>query len=178
MNAIPKILILVSLLFAGLPGQAETRTYDDLFQMILEIDLKQDARLANRQGKHLMIMFIKEGCAPCIKMKNTVLNDPAVQNYYQQNFVSYHVNILGDLPIINVNGERLTEKRYAKRQGIWGTPVFYFYGEGGQLVYKHIGFVKKQNFMKIGQYVSSRGYKALKTANRQGLPKKSSLRDR
>ena len=142
MSATIKTVLVVSLMLISMPGHAQTLN-EDLFELMIEIDLKQDARLATRQGKHVMIMFVKEGCAPCIRMKDTVLRDPAVQRFFRQNFVNYQVNILGDLPIVNTRGERLTEKKYAKRHGIWGTPTFYFIGEGGRIVYQRTGFIGK-----------------------------------
>jgi thioredoxin-related protein len=166
MRATIKTLFLASLVCTSIAGRADAQGDGDLFEMILEVDLKQDARMASRNGKHLMIMFVKEGCAPCIRMKKTVLSDPVVQGYFRQNFISYQVNIFGDLPIVDINGVRQTEKQYAKRQGIWGTPVFYFLGEDGRLVYKRIGFIGKQDFMKIGKYVSAHGYEALETVGR------------
>ena len=165
MRATIKTMFLASLVFTSVPGRANAQGDGNLFEMIFEVNLEQDARVATRNGKHLMIMFVKEGCAPCIRMKKTVLSDPAVQSYFRQNFVSYQVNIFGDLPVIDLDGERRTEKQYAKRQGIWGTPVFYFLGEDGRLVYKRIGFIGKQDFMKIGKYVSAHGYEALETVD-------------
>lgn len=164
MNVFAKYLFSFVLLISSHSVSADRGSYDDMFNLFVDIDLKQDARLARSQGKHLMVMFVKEGCAPCIEMKQTVLNDPAVQKYYQQHFINYHVNILGDLPIVDTGGESLTEKTYANRHGIWGTPTFHFYGEQGQLVYQHAGFVNKQDFLKLGDYVSSNTYSSVKTA--------------
>ena len=156
MKIFSKTLFVVVPMLIGLPILADRRSYDDMFDLFVDIDLKQEARLASRQGKHLMVMFVKEGCAPCIEMKQSVLNDPAVQNFYQKHFVSYHVNIFGDLPVIDARGEVLTEKTYARRYGIWGTPTFYFYGEQGQLVFQRTGFMKKQDFLRLGDYIRSR----------------------
>ncbi len=130
-------------------------TYEAVFEPIMEIDLRQDSNSALAQGRHVMIMFTKDGCAPCERMKRDVLTESEVQAYFKKNFLSYHVNIFGDLPFVDAGGVALTEKTYAKREGIWGTPAFHFYGENGQLIYKHIGGLSKDSFLRMGQTVAA-----------------------
>lgn len=132
-----------------------TVEYEAVFEPIIEINLRQDAHLALSQGRHVMVMFIKEGCSPCEQMKREVLNDPAVQAYFKKNFLSYYVNIYGDLPFIDAAGVALTEKTYAAREGIWGTPAFHFFGKDGRLVHKHIGGLSKDAFIRMGQKVAA-----------------------
>ena len=136
-------------------SSSTTVDYEAVFEPIIEINLRQDARLALSQGRHVMVMFIKDGCSPCEQMKREVLTDPEVQVYFKKNFLSYHVNIYGDLPFINAAGVALTEKTYAAREGIWGTPAFHFFGKDGRLVHKHIGGLSKEAFIRMGQKVAA-----------------------
>jgi len=152
----------------GLPGLVEAANpdpsgpdgYEAVFEPIIEIDLRQDTGQARRTGRYVMIMFTKEGCSPCERMKQDVLTDPDVQTYFTKNFLSYHVNIFGDLPIIDADGVTLTEKRYAAREGIWGTPEFRFYGENGKLLYRHRGALSKNDFLRLGQFIGARQYRS------------------
>lgn len=137
------------------PGSSTTVNYEAVFEPIIEINLRQDAHLALSQGRHVMVMFIKEGCTPCEQMKREVLTDPEVQAYFKKNFLSYHVNIYGDLPFIDAAAVALTEKTYAAREGIWGTPAFHFFGKDGRLVHKHIGGLSKDAFIRMGQKVAA-----------------------
>jgi thioredoxin-related protein len=124
-----------------------------IFSSIMEIRLHEDARLATSQGQHLMIMFTKDGCSPCLEMKKHVLTDPRVQAYFRRHFLSYTVNIFGDLPIVDRSGEWLTEKTYAKRENIWGTPTFYFFGPDGQIIQKHTGALSANEFLSLGKSI-------------------------
>jgi thioredoxin-related protein len=126
---------------------------EEIFNPIMEIRLREDAQLAQRKGQILMIMFTKDGCSPCIQMKKQVLTNPRVHRFFSKHFLSYTVNIFGDLPIIDRNGEALTEKTYAKRENIWGTPTFYFFDHDGRLLHKHTGFLSTEAFLSLGQKV-------------------------
>lgn len=130
-----------------------------MFEPIMEIDLEQDASRAAAQDRHLMIMFVKDGCAPCQKMKKDVLPDPAVQQYFAKHFLAYNVNTFGSLPLIDQNKARLSEKAYARGEGIWGTPTFYFFDGAGRVVYKHTGFLAKREFMMLGHFITERRYR-------------------
>ncbi len=136
------------------PDSAET-----IFEPIMEIDLRADGRRAWREQKHLLIMFTKEGCGPCERMKRQVFPDSEVERFFRARFVAYEVNILGDLPIVDVHGEALTEKQYARREAIWGTPAFYFFGEKGELVFKHTGALSKKKLMALGEFVAAGFYR-------------------
>ena len=139
---------------SGTPGDAA------IFETIIEIDLRHDATVARSQGKHVMIMFVQDGCPPCMKMKREVLTDPAVQAYFKQHFLSYDVNIFGDLPVIDHNGVALTEKTYAGRERIRGTPTFRFFGANGQLVHQHTGALSKNDFVRLGEFVAAQRYRS------------------
>ncbi len=140
----------------GSAGPGATAT---IFEPIMEIDLRGDGQRAWRQQKHLLIMFTKDGCTPCERMKRAVFPDAQVQQFFRQRFVAYEVNIFGDLPIVDRNGEALTEKRYAQRENIWGTPAFYFFGEDGELVFKHTGALSKKKLLALGEFVAARFYR-------------------
>ena len=129
---------------------------DDLFQPIMEIDLSQDSKAAVTENKWLMIMFTKDGCSACARMKAETLSDQQVKAFFRRHIIAYDVNIFGDLPIIDAAGKVWTEKTYAKKEGIWGTPAFYFFDEAGERIHKHVGFLGKHEFIAMGKYVAER----------------------
>ncbi|MBE9515377.1 MAG: thioredoxin fold domain-containing protein [Proteobacteria bacterium] len=160
------ILLVVSCVASLNHAQADRvdhKVMNILFEPIIEIDFINDSRRASTEGKHLMVMFVKDGCVPCIKMKQQVLSDPKVTTFFKQNFISYRVNIFGDLPVIDHGGKMMTEKTYARREGIWGTPTFHFYGANGQLIRKRTGFLSVRDFIGLGEHVVSRSYKTAKS---------------
>ena len=152
-------------------GRALSATAGDeaIFETIIEIDLRHDAGVARSQGKHVMIMFVQDGCSACLKMKREVLTDPSVQAYFKNHFLSYDVNIFGDLPVIDQGGVALTEKTYAGRERIWGTPTFRFFGENGRLVYQHTGALSKADFVRLGEFVAAQRYRSAKSFQRADM---------
>lgn len=135
--------------------RSNVATYEAVFEPIIEIDLRQDSNNALGQSKQVMIMFVKDGCSPCEVMKRDVLTGPEVQAYFKKNFLSYYVNIYGDLPFVDAAGVALTEKTYAKREEIWGTPAFHFFGKDGKLVHKYVGGLSRGAFLRMGETVAA-----------------------
>jgi len=156
---------------------ANTAADDELFEPIMEINFRSEAQQAFQEGRHLIIMFVKDGCAPCLKMKRDVLPEPDIQAFFRQRFIAYNVNIFGDLPIVDGDGVELTEKDYAKRENIWGTPTFYFYGESGQVVFKHTGALSKEQFLALGEFVASKEYLRQWRFKASGTTKKISINE-
>ncbi|MBI1425768.1 MAG: thioredoxin fold domain-containing protein [Gammaproteobacteria bacterium] len=168
--------ICVLSMVAGSSGIHAAPSSDEaIFDPILEVDLRHDGQRASREHKHLMIMFVKDGCSPCLQMKRDVLPDPDIQAFFRQRFIAYNINIFGDLPIVDGDGAEFTEKRYAKRENIWGTPTFYFYGKNGQVVFKHTGALSKEKFLALGEFVASKEYLRQRRFKAPGTTKKTSI---
>jgi len=136
-----------------------TSTGTTIFEPIFEVNLSRDATQAARDGKHVMIMFVKDGCSPCEKMKQQVLSDPVVQTYFQSHFLSYQINIFGDLTVIDRQGDQQTEKAYATREGIWATPEFRFFDENGDLIFRRVGAMTRTEFLMLGEFIATRHYR-------------------
>jgi thioredoxin-related protein len=168
-------ILMVSLLFllSANVSTAETRDAHRYFFDTKMGDFKSELAEAGKAGKKgILIMYELEDCPFCFRMKQTILNQSEVQDYYRQNFLIFPVDIKGDVAMVDFKGKATTEKAFGLEQRIYGTPVFDFFDlEGNQLV-RFPGAAKDVNeFMLLGKYVVEGAYKTMPFAKykRQGV---------
>jgi thioredoxin-related protein len=89
-------------------------------------DVADDIREAADDGKRLAIVFEQVGCSYCAQMHATVLSDPEVVDYLQDHFVIVQYNLFGEEEVIDLDGERLSEKLAAEKWGVMFTPNWIF----------------------------------------------------
>ena len=138
---------------------AMTHFFDQAFG-----NLQEEAQTARDEGKKgVVIMFTQADCPWCDKMRETVLNQVAVQDYFHKHFRVLHVDIKGDNPLTDFSGKETTEKDFAFRQRVRATPVFAFFDTDGKLLTKYTGATKDpQEFMWLGEFVVDGGHKTQK----------------
>jgi len=115
--------------------------------------------LAQARAEHkqaILIFFEQEDCPFCHRMKTTILNQPAVQDYFREHFRIFSVDIEGDLDITDFNGSPTTQKDFAFKQfKVRATPVFAFFDLDGKLIARHTGPTSDmQEFLWLGEYVA------------------------
>ncbi|KPK54457.1 MAG: thioredoxin [Thiotrichales bacterium SG8_50] len=125
-------------------------------------DFREELQTARDQGKKgVLIFFEMDECPFCHYMKNTVLNQQEVQDFYRERFLIFAVDIEGDIEVKNFRGEAMTQKDFAfKENRVRATPVFAFFDLDGERVHRHIGKTSGvEEFLLMGQYVASGAYK-------------------
>lgn len=124
-------------------------------------NLQDEAKTARDEGKRgVVIMFTQADCPWCDKMRQTVLNQVAVQDYFHKHFRILHVDMKGDNPLTDFNGKETTEKDFAFGQRVRATPVFAFFGTDGKLLTKYTGATKdSREFTWLGEFVVDGAYK-------------------
>ena len=127
-------------------------------------NFKDEAQTARDEGKQgVVIMFTQADCPWCDKMRETVLNQVTVQDYFHKHFRVLHVDIKGDNPLTDFSGKETTEKDFAFSQRVRATPVFAFFGTDGKLLTKYTGAAKDpQEFTWLGEFVVGGAYKTQK----------------
>lgn len=166
-----KTLILMLVLAASPALSAGTRNPDEYFFALNTGDFKTEAADARRAGKKaILVMFEQDGCPGCFYMRNNVLNRVDVQKFYDQNFVSFSLNIFGSVPIRDFAGRDFTEKSFSQSVDIIGTPTFLFYDLDGKEAMRFVGPLKSvPDFMLLGQFVASGAYKTRQFAEYKQL---------
>lgn len=156
-----RILMFVGLLMTAVASHAETRdVYQYFFDQKLG-DFKAELDTAKKEGKSgVLLMFEQADCPWCHRMKETILNQSEVQDYYKQHFLIYTVDIKNDLALVDFQGKNTTEKAFSAENRVRATPVFLFFGLDGEPMYRFTGVAKDpKEFLLLGRYVVDGIYK-------------------
>ena len=158
------LMILIFCLAFTVQATAETRDPESFFFNDSFGDFEEELEIAKGEGKKgILIMFQQDECPYCKRMRSTVLNQKRVQDYFQQNFLIFHVDIEGDIEITDFTGQRMLEKDFAfKKNRVRATPVFAFFDLEGKRVTRYTGATTKiEEFMLLGQYVVDEIYRSM-----------------
>ena len=151
---------------------AETRDAQQYFFDAKMGDFKSELATARKEGKKgILLMFELDDCPFCFRMKQTILNQSEVQDYYHKNFLIFPVDLKGDVAMVDFKGKATTEKAFGLEQRIYGTPVFDFFDLDGNRVVRFPGAAKDVNeFLLLGRYVVEGAYATMPFAKykRQG----------
>ena len=88
-------------------------------------------------------------------MKETVLSEVDVQEYFGQYFHSIAMDIEGDIEIVDFSGEDMTQKEFARKYRVRATPLLAFFDLDGKQIFKYVGAPSgKQEFLWMGEFVA------------------------
>jgi len=134
------------------------------------LDLGEDLKEAQAQGKRLAIMWEQRGCPYCLRTHEVNLRIPAVVNYIKRNFVVIQMNMWGDREVTDFDGEVLTEKKLANKYAVLFTPTLQFFPEslekvggrsgGDAEVVRIPGYFKPFHFFFLFHYAFEKGYES------------------
>ena len=155
-----KVLLGLLFLFGSSVSMAETREAHQYFFDAKMGDFKSELAIAKKEGKKgVLLMYELDDCPFCYRMKQTILNQSEVQDYYRQHFLIYPIDLKGDIALVDFKGKETTEKQFGIAQRIYGTPVFDFFDLEGNQIVRFPGAAKDVNeFMLLGRYVVEGAY--------------------
>ncbi|MCP4430033.1 MAG: thioredoxin fold domain-containing protein [Gammaproteobacteria bacterium] len=150
-------LVVVSL---SVPASTPRDPYEHFFQQSLG-DFTEELEIAREEGKKgIFVFFEMDECPFCHRMKNTVLNQPEIQDSFNQIFHSLSIDVEGDIEIVDFAGIEITQKRFASRNRVRATPVLAFYDLEGNQVVKYTGATSgSEEFMWLAEYVAEEIYR-------------------
>ncbi len=125
-------------------------------------DFQEELQTARDEGKKGIFLFFEmDECPFCHRMKNTVLNRSDVQDWFRERFLSFSVDVEGDIEIVDFQGNTMKQKDFAYRQfGVRATPVLLFFDLNGQPVARYTGATADwKEFLWLGEYVAEGAYK-------------------
>ena len=128
-------------------------------------NLDEEIDIAQEEGKKgLFIMFNDKDCPWCAKMKNTIMNQKSVQEYYRQHFRVLTIDARGNNLITNFDGKEIAEKDFAfKGHRVRATPVFIFFDLSGKPIMRYTGATRDvEEFQWLGEFITSGAYKTKK----------------
>jgi thioredoxin-related protein len=159
---------------AGLPARAGELTLGEdglphvewFLQSLLE--LADDVGLAAQNGKRLAVMWELRGCPYCRETHVKNLGDPAIAGYIRERFEVLQLNVAGDRAVVDIDGEKLTERRLAEKYGVRFTPTFQFFGESVEAmksrkprereVARAQGYLEPKHFVALFRFVAEKAY--------------------
>ena len=141
MNLLRLLCVVGTCLFAASAAGVETRDPYHYFFTDSFGEFNEDLASAREKGKKgVLIFFEMDECPFCRWMKENVLNRSDVQDYYNEQFICYTVDIEGDLPITDFQGVVTTQKEFAQvTHRVRATPVFAFFDLEGNRVLRFTG---------------------------------------
>ncbi len=129
-------------------------------------DMADDIKSANEEGKRLAIIFEQRGCIYCAQMHEKILSDKEVSDYLKANFKIVQYNMFGDEEVIDLDGEKLTEKTAVRKWGYIFTPTIVFLPEqpvagkntAQAAVATMPGAFGKWTFLNMFKWIREKGY--------------------
>ena len=138
-------------------------------------DFSEEIAKAKEEGKSGVLLFFEmDECPFCHRMKQTVLNQPEVQEYFRKHFLNFAVDIEGDVEITDFEGKSLTQKEFAtKINRVRATPVFAFYDLEAKQVVRYTGATRNvDEFLLLGEFFVNGEYKNMRFTKYKRLKKK------
>jgi len=124
-------------------------------------DFHEELQTARAQGKKgIMIFFEQEGCPYCAWMRDTVLNQPPVQDWYRERFLNFTLDIHGATEVTDFQGRAMTAKDFANNYRVRATPTILFFDLAGRRTVRFTGATRDlPEFMLLGQFVDRGAYR-------------------
>jgi thioredoxin-related protein len=160
-----RVALLVATLvpLAAMAASDPRNPYDHFFQPTFgdfqeELD---EARAAGR--KAILIFFEMDECPFCHRMKQQVLNQPEVQDYFREHFAIFSVDVEGDVEITDFQGNTMRQSDFAFREfRVRATPVFQFFNLDGEPIVRFTGATRDvREFMQLGEFVANGHYQQM-----------------
>lgn len=171
--AMRKLLMIVGLFLFGIaPSALAGQDPDEYFFDQTFGNLQEELARAREEGKQGVLLFFEmDDCPFCHRMRTTVLNQPKVQAFYREHFLSFPVDIEGDVELTDFSGTATTQKDFAfKGYRVRATPVFLFFDLNGNPVARYTGATSGvDEFMWLGEYVAQGQYEDMPFARYKRL---------
>ncbi|WP_018935352.1 thioredoxin family protein [Thioalkalivibrio sp. ALJ24] len=152
------LMLALAFLLAGTAvAQEDPRDPEEYFFQPTFGDFQEELEMAREDGKKgILIFFEMDDCPFCHRMKNQVLNQPEVQDYYREHFAIFSVDIEGDIEITDFEGEPRRQADFATRDfRVRATPVFQFFDLDGEPIHRFTGATRDtEEFLTLGKFVA------------------------
>jgi thioredoxin-related protein len=114
------------------------------------LNLREDVDEAGEAGKvGLMVLFTTEGCSYCAEFIRRSLGDPGLASLVQAHFDAVGLEIFSDAEMVDPSGNETRVKQFAEDAGAGFAPTLLFYGEGGRLIYRGVGYHSPERFRTL-----------------------------
>ena len=173
LTKINKLLILIIILLGSnlalavkgahvvFPGWFKENFYD------LQGDL-HEARDAGKKG--IMVFFSMESCSYCQAIIETTFQEKDIVQRLRKNYDVIGLEVFSDNEVVDPRGRKHWTKEFAVSEKAKFTPTMIFYGEGGAIQLRLVGYQSSQKMRAALDYLESDNYRrmSLREFMRQG----------
>ena len=119
-------------------------------------DYAAELKTAREQGKRGILLVLEaEGCPFCRRMREEIMSQRAVRDYYHRHFNVFSLDVNGSVVITTPDGKEQTEKAFARSLKFKGTPTFVFFGPDGRELARYTGATRDaETFLALGRFVA------------------------
>lgn len=121
-------------------------------------DLRKDRSAASDAGKVLTLIWEQQGCEYCRLMHEVALKQPELIALGKKRFSVVQMDLWGEREFIDLDGEKMTEARLARKLAVRGTPSTLFFDAAGDEVFRMPGYAAPEIFYLVYEYVAEEGY--------------------
>ncbi len=149
------------------PGEDGLYQHDWYLESFL--DLRDDLAESAKAGKRLVIIWEQRGCPYCREMNVVNLRRHEIVDYLKKNFNVIQMDLWGSREVTDFDGEKLPEKKFARKYHVQFTPTIIFFPESmkdikgkdvrDREVFRLFGYWKPFHFLNSFVYVKTNGYK-------------------
>jgi thioredoxin-related protein len=132
------------------------------------LELPDDLAAAAAQGKRFAILWELRGCPFCRDIHLINFAKPEIVEFVKARFDILQLNIIGAREVVDLDGEKLPEKRLAAKYGVRSTPTFQFFAERSdglaarkppeREVLRAQGYLVPDEFLGMFRFVADRTY--------------------
>lgn len=122
-------------------------------------NFNEGSKLAIDRKKPVLMFFYADWCGWCRKMESEVFADPEVSRKLRDNYVSVRINTEQPAtPTVQYKNRTYSHQEFLSMLGVQGLPTVVFMNREGGLVTKVPGYIKKQVFLPLLDYIQDECY--------------------
>lgn len=123
------------------------------------LDLRDDLQEALDAGKQGIMLFISASrCSYCRAFMDTSLRDPGIRERLTNSFDVIGLDIFDDSELTTMEGRRHRVKEFVSLSRASYTPTLLFYGEGGRVLLRIVGYYPPERFRQVLDYLEDKAY--------------------
>ncbi|MBW7850931.1 MAG: thioredoxin fold domain-containing protein [Rhodospirillales bacterium] len=131
---------------------------EDWFNNQSFMELKEDARDAVAQEKGFVVIWEQPGCGSCQRLHEVNFQHPKLADYIGRRFSVMVMNMFGEVPVTDFDGEVMPEKDLAFKHKVSFTPTTIFFDADGKELFRMPGYFNPYFYLAGFVFVAERGF--------------------
>ncbi|AFI06495.1 SoxW family protein [Helicobacter cetorum] len=132
-------------------------------------DIFRDTKFISPNDKYMLLVFGRNGCSYCEKLKNDIKNVKELHDYIKEHFNAYYINIsyskLHNFKVGTKNDTKeikMPTEELAQIYGVQSTPTIVLSDKTGKTIYELPGYMPSTQFLAVLEFIGNEEYKKVK----------------